>query len=124
MAIGSGGALVAYELAVMAAVPQTVNTTINWPGLAISLGTFIASMAAILAYIDRRSEKRQAAVQQNQDQLRREVHDSIENLAKILTERLETKENVNNLKVEVAKMSEQMRLAFQDRGSHGATLWQ
>lgn len=96
-------------MALAAPVP-TVNTAINWPGLAISLGTFIASMAAVLAYIDRRAERRQAAVQREQETMRTEFRLSLENLATILSERLETKDNVNNLRVEVARLGEQIRL--------------
>lgn len=88
----------------------TVNTNVNWLGLVISLGSFIASMAAILAYIDRRADKRSMQVQKDQADLRLEFRQSIEQLSSVLSERLETKENVNNLKVEVAKMGEQLRL--------------
>lgn len=101
-------AMVIYPLSV--AATQTVNTTINWPALAISLGSFIATMAGILTYIDRRSEKRQASVQKGQDDLRSEFRGSLDNLASILSERLETKDNVNQLRIEVARLNEQFRL--------------
>jgi hypothetical protein len=98
------------------AANQTVNTTINWPGLAVSLAAFIASMAVIIGYLDRRNEKRQVAT-------REDIKTSVEALGIILSERLETKENVNSLRVEVARMGEQLRLymARQQQEKSGAT---
>lgn len=90
-------------MVILATPIQTVNTTINWPGLAVSLAAFIASMAVIIGYLDRRNDKRQTAT-------REDIKTSVEALGILLSERLETKENVNSLRLEVAKMGEQLRL--------------
>lgn len=98
---------------------QTVQTAINWPGLAISLGSFVASMAVIFAYLDRRAERRQTRAIAEQAALRAEFTAALANLGQILGERLETKENVNQLRIEVARMGEHLRVSTQ-LGAAGA----
>jgi uncharacterized membrane protein len=81
---------------------QTVHTTgINWQSVAVivgSLGVFILSaMIWFVALIDRRNRT-----------IRTEISSAVDNLAAVLTARLETKDAVNQLRVEVAQLKGQI----------------
>lgn len=94
----------------LAASNTVVTAPVNWTALLISLGTFIASMGVIFGFIDRRQDKRETKAQLELQGIRIEFKNAMDNLAIILSERLETKDNVNVLRIEIAKMSEQMKL--------------
>lgn len=104
-------------MGLLSAGVQTVNTNINWPGLVVSLASFIACMAGIVTFIDRKQDKRSQAIADTQNSLREEFRKSLESAAAILSERLETKDNVNELRVEVAKMSAQLKMMTSQNGN-------
>lgn len=78
--------------------PATVKTTgINWQ----SIGTILAALVAAVAFLTAIIQRRQKAVSQ-------QISDAVDNLARVLEAKLETKDSVNNLRIEVARMKEQV----------------
>lgn len=77
---------------------QTVHTTgINWSSVAVLIISIVGCFIGVAAYIDRRSAARQDSIKDN-------IQGSVNHLSEVLMERLETKDNVNALRVEVAQL--------------------
>jgi hypothetical protein len=81
----------------------TVSTNINWGQVIIMLSGVIVAIIAVGGFIDKRLKDRQT-------EMKSDIASAVNNLSTILTERLETKENVAALRIEVAKMSERMSM--------------
>lgn len=87
----------------------TVHTTgVNWVSIATIIIPIVVCVIAVATYLDHRTEKRQTTV-------KTEIKESVDQLSAVLQERLETKENVNQLKIEVASLRSSMTLGAQAR---------
>lgn len=78
---------------------QTVHTTgINWESLAVILGGFAAVIAVLQTFTSRR-----------QARLESSIADAVNHQTEILMAKLETKENVNELRIKMAEMQGQFQ---------------
>lgn len=81
---------------------QTVKTSgINWPSVLLIAGSIVGCIVALLGFLDIRQRRRQ-------DDIRDEITRAVNHLSDVLLEKLETKDNVNDLKTEVAVMHDQI----------------
>jgi hypothetical protein len=81
---------------------QTVHTSgINWESVSVIVGTLGAFLLAFMVWIVGLFERRNRAI-------RTDISQAVENLAVVLTARLETKDAVNQLRVEVAQLKGQI----------------
>lgn len=74
----------------------------NWVQVLVVLAGLIAAIAALGAWLDQRTKARQA-------ETKNEVREAVDQLSAVLLERLETKENVAELRVQMARMNEQLK---------------
>lgn len=77
---------------------QTVHTSgINWGSIAVIVCTIVACFIGVATYIERKHTLRNETIKDD-------IKESVDHLAAILLERLETKENVNALRIEVERL--------------------
>jgi len=86
-----------------------VHTTgINIVGVLAILIPIISCLVGIAIFLDQRNTRREAKREQFVEQIQRETKDEITSavthLSEVLLERLETKEAVNQIRVEIAGM--------------------
>lgn len=89
--------------------PQPSGIFISAPGLNIGafLGILVPLVAvaiAVLTWRDARTARSQRRVAETQQELAREAKEAVEQLALVLSERLETKENVALVRVDLGKV--------------------
>lgn len=84
-----------------AAQTIVVNQSVNWGQIIVVLTGIICAVAALGALIDKRITTRQR-------QTEKQIETAVGGLATLLTEKLETKENVASLRIEVARLSERV----------------
>jgi hypothetical protein len=89
---------------VIAAGGTTIVAPLNWTPIIAVVLPIVGTLIAIAGYLNTKTEARSRQSQQVQDSLRAEIKSSIDNLASLLLEKLETKETVNALKVELARV--------------------
>lgn len=83
------------------AVP--VHTTgVNWGSVLTIVGGVFGSFLAAVAFLDSRQRRRQ-------EDTKNQISDAVNGLSNVLIERLETKENVGQLRIELAHVEEQVR---------------
>ena len=75
--------------------------SINWSQMLIVLSGVIVAIVAIGGFIDKRMRDRQ-------NDLKNDIREAVNGLSTVLMERLETKENVASIRVEMARMSERV----------------
>ena len=81
----------------------TVHTTgINWSSVAVIVGGIGGVIIAALAFIIRLMDRRNNAI-------RDEITNAVTNLGHILEAKLETKDAVNQLRIEVAELRGQVK---------------
>jgi hypothetical protein len=81
-----------------------VHTTgINWSSVAVIVGGIGGVIIAALAFIIRLMDRRNNAI-------RDEITNAVTNLGHILEAKLETKDAVNQLRIEVAELRGQIRI--------------
>lgn len=108
----------------MVAAATTVVLPLNWTPIIAVVIPIVGTLIAVAGYLNTKTESRNRQANQVQDTLRVEIKASIENLSTLLLEKLETKETVNALKVEMATMRaelEGLRYASTTRISPPAT---
>lgn len=82
----------------MATTVQTVHTSgVNWASVSVLVVSIVGCFIAVATYIDKRAGTRQDNIKDN-------IQGSVDHLSQVLMERLETKDNVNALRVEVAQL--------------------
>lgn len=87
--------------ATVASVP--VHTTgVNWGSVLTIIGGTVAAFIGAVSFLDARQRRRQ-------DDTKTQITDAVTGLSAVLVERLETKENVGQLRVELAHVEEQVR---------------
>jgi peptidoglycan hydrolase CwlO-like protein len=74
---------------------------VNWQSIAVLVVSIVACFIAVATYIDKRATSRQETI-------KNEIQSSVEHLSDVLSERLETKENVSQLKVQIAALQVQV----------------
>jgi hypothetical protein len=80
-----------------------VHTTgVNWTSVLTIVGGVFGSFLAAVAFLDARQRRRQ-------DDTKNQITEAVTGLSNVLVERLETKENVGQLRVELAHVEEQVR---------------
>lgn len=90
----------------MVIAAAAVHTTgVNWLSIAAIITPVIVALIAGVRWIV--------------VSIKGEMREQVKGLSDVLVERLETKENVNALKIEVARMGEQLRLILVQTVSNG-----
>lgn len=79
------------------------HSSINWASTSAILGVIIAGLGLIIALIQRRERKQQ---EQNQE-IKREITESIDHLSEVLLAKLETKEKVSQISERLARIEGQ-----------------
>lgn len=84
------------------AQPVPVHTTgVNWGSVLTIIAGVLASFIGSVTFLDMRQRRRQ-------DDTKNQIADAVGQLSAVLVERLETKENVGQLRVELAHVEGQV----------------
>lgn len=83
---------------------------VMWQQYLYTVATVMGTLIAVATYLDVRSARRQKIWKQ-------EIKDSVTQLETILVERLETKDNVNQLRIDIAGLKAQMQLLMTKVGA-------
>jgi hypothetical protein len=77
---------------------QTVHTSgVNWTSIAVIVGSIVASLTLVMTIIGRWNKT-----------VKDDITRSVDNLSEVLTAKMETKETVNQLRLEVAELRGQV----------------
>lgn len=90
---------------------------LNWTQYLVTVATLAVAIVTVMTYIELRAARRQKAIKQ-------EIQATVTQLGELLTEKLETKQNVNELKIEMARVEEQVKFLSATLSAGKSTLWQ
>jgi peptidoglycan hydrolase CwlO-like protein len=85
----------------MVAIATVHTSGVNWQSIAVLVVSIVGCFIAVATYIDKRAGSRQ-------EMIKDEIQSSVSHLSDVLSERLETKENVSALKVQLAQLQGQV----------------
>lgn len=94
-----------------AAAIQATYLPINWGQIVIVLSSLVVALVALFGMIDKRMKDRQK-------EMERKIDTTVATLSTILTEKLETKENVAAIRVELARLNERVSSIQQHADVH------
>jgi N-glycosylase/DNA lyase len=89
---------------VIAAVSTVHTSGINWESVSVIIGSVVAALVFLVSLQERRAAT-----------IRNDIGEAVNHLAEVLTAKLETKDVVNSLKVDVAAL----KARFDREGRHG-----
>ena len=96
----------------LVAVQSVTTHGVNWESITVIVIPIVGCLVGIATFLDSRSSKREAHREKFttdlQTQFKDEITTAVAHLSEVLLERLETKEAVNQIRVEIAGMKQQI----------------
>lgn len=92
---------------------QSVTTHgVNWTSVTVIIVPIVACLVGIATYLEsksnRRETRREKFTEDLQNQMKEEITSAVGHLSDVLLERLETKDAVNQIRVEISSMKQQI----------------
>lgn len=88
----------------MVTLASSGTITVNWESLVTTTIPIVGTLIAVATYINSRTNKRERLNRLTQENVRDEIKTAVDHLAEVLLEKLESKDAVNQLRIEMARV--------------------